>query len=172
MKTTLAVTTVLLLITTPDLVLAPNQDHGLRKLSRDTEEFLVTAQSLLDQAGQGDLEAMRQLAELFSEDRTRTGNWLYQAAIRGHQDAIGELVFDALDTDDPRYYTAWAWIQAGYRLGVLSHPNVGTNRYGGKGIHDERWFSERMKPEDLQRSNRYSDRLYRWVIESTEGTRK
>ena len=78
------------------------------------------------------------------------------------------LIFHSLDTQGPHYYTAWAWIQAGYKLGVLAHPHVGTYGHGGEGNHDEQWFRERMKPEDLHRAYRHSDRLYRWVTEAAE----
>lgn len=169
MRKTLAVIVASLILASPAPLLAPDHDHGLGDLSRDTVEFLATAQALLDQAQQGDLEAMEELANLFRSDRTKTSNWYYQAAIRGHEKSMVSLIFHSLDnTWEPHYKTAWAWIQAGYKLGVLDHPHVGTSGYGGEGTHDEQWFRERMKPEDLHRAYRYSDRLYRWVAEAAE----
>ena len=168
MRKTLAVIVASLILASPSPLLAPDHDHGLEDFSRDTAEFLATAQALLDQAQQGDLEAMAGLANLFREDQANPSNWYYQAAIRGHEKAMVALIFHSLDTWGPHYYTAWAWIQAGYKLGVLDHPHVGTYGYGGEGTHDEQWFRDRMKPEDLHRAYRYSDRLYRRVTEAAE----
>jgi TPR repeat protein len=168
MRKTLAVIVASLILASPAPLLAPDHDHGLGDLSRDTAEFLATAQALLDQAQQGDLEAMAELANLFREDRSKTSNWYYMAAIRGHEKSMVALIFDSLDNWGPRYYTAWAWIQAAYKLGVLDHPQVGTYGSGGEGIQDEQWFRERMKPEDLHRAYWYSDKLYRRVTEAAE----
>ena len=172
MRKTLAIVAVVLLVSSPAKLLAPAHDHGLGKTSGDLTELLAMAQQLLGRASQGDIEAMYELGKLFRSNWARTGSWFHQAAVRGHEEAMTALIFHSLDYTEPSYYTAWAWIQAGYKLGVLAHPHVGTYGYRGEGTHDEQWFRERMKPEVLQRAYRHSDRLYRWVMENAGGTQR
>lgn len=170
MRKTLAAIAIVLIVSSPAKLLAPAHDHGLGKTSGDLVELLATAQELLGKASQGDIEAMYELGKLFRSNRARTGSWFHQAAVRGHEEAMSALIFHSLDYTEQRYHTAWAWINASYRLGVIDHPEVWTAGYRGDHTHNEQWFSERMKPEDLYRAYRHSERLYHWVVENAGGT--
>lgn len=170
MRKTLAVIAIVVIVSSPAKLLAPAHDHGLGKTSKDLAELLATAQELLGKARQGDIEAMYGLGKLFRSNRARTGSWFYEAAIRGHEEAMSALIFHSLDYTEPNYFTAWAWIQVAYRLGVTNEPVVWSGGYRGDHTHNGQWFSEQMKPEDLHLANRLSDRLYQLVTENTGGT--
>ena len=141
-------------------------DWGLSDMSWETRQFLNEAQELLDRSSGGDTQAMIELAELFRWDWARSENWLYQAAIRGDEKAMVRLISESLDTHEPAYYTAFAWIIAAHKLGVLNSPGVG--RHGDIWC-DEKWFAERMEPNRLWQAAAYGDRLHKRVLKNTEG---
>ena len=144
-------------------------DWGLEALSRDTRTFLNQANELLDRSSGGDTQAMRELAQLLDEHLTLPQSWRHQAAIRGDKKAMLQLIFRSLDTWEPSYYTAFAWINAAYRLGVLNSPGVGRHGYGGDHWCDEKWFAERMEPHRLRRAAAFGDKLYEQVLKHRGG---
>ena len=145
---------------------AATTDWGLGDLSRDTRQILGQAQELLDRSSGGDTQAMIELSRLFNESWALRGAWLQQGAIRGDEKAILGLISQSLDSYEPTYYTAFAWITAAHKLGVLKSPKVG--RHGDLWC-DEKWFAERMEPLRLWQAAAFGDRLHKRVLKNTEG---
>ena len=144
-------------------------DWGLGDLSRDTRQILHEAHELLDRSSGGDTQAMIELSHLFNESWALRGSWLYQGAILGDEKAILGLISQSLDSYEPTYYTAFAWITAAHKLGVLNTPVVNLHGYRGDHRCDEKWFAERMEPHRLRRAAAFGDRLHKRVLKNTGG---
>ena len=129
-----------------------------------TEIYLDQAGELLKEARGGDTEAMRELGTLIQNQvknhQSLAVAWWDTAARRGDEKARLRLVRFFLDLRSSRnLVAAYAWLRATSAEAV-------TFTWGCKEVtHNEKWFSERMTPKDLEVSRSLADRFLESVGE-------
>ena len=136
------------------------EDWRLKTAHHSTEVFLDRAGRLLKKAQAGDVEAMRELGTLIQSHvqhhQSLVVAWWDTAAHRGDEKAMLRLVRHFLEDGSNRNLSAaYAWLR------VASAEEV-TFTWGCKEVtHDEKWFSERMTPREME----FSRHLERRILE-------